>query len=216
MNGLLSEDIIHVKAFPEPPLSVPEIRRYAGLSACSREDISPGGNAPENEESSSAETLLRECIDEALPCCSYKVSWRILGTEALPFMSEDLSRALRGASKCILFAATVGPSFDRLLRKYARLSPSKTLFFQAIGAERAESLCEAFCREISGVLNEEMPGFRLLPRFSPGYGDLSLEVQRDVFSLLSLSHTLGITLSDSLLMSPSKSVTAVMGIGKDS
>ncbi|MBR3258643.1 MAG: vitamin B12 dependent methionine synthase, partial [Eggerthellaceae bacterium] len=46
----------------------------------------------------------------------------------------------------------------------------------------------------------------------PGYGDLPLEVQPDLLGLLDASRRLGITLSDSLLMSPTKSVTAIVGL----
>ena len=80
------------------------------------------------------------------------------------------------------------------------------MFFQAIGAERIESLCDAFCAE------REAEGLRLRPRFSPGYGDLPLELQRDLFRGLDCSRKIGLTLNESLLMSPSKSVTAIAGI----
>ena len=50
------------------------------------------------------------------------------------------------------------------------------------------------------------------PRFSPGYGDLSLEMQRDIFRVLDCPRKIGLTLNESLLMSPSKSVTAIIGI----
>ncbi|MBR5134836.1 MAG: Vitamin B12 dependent methionine synthase activation subunit, partial [Clostridia bacterium] len=55
-------------------------------------------------------------------------------------------------------------------------------------------------------------GERGMPRFSPGYGDLPLSVQRSVATLLGMEKTLGVCLSDSLLMSPSKSVTAFVGV----
>lgn len=53
---------------------------------------------------------------------------------------------------------------------------------------------------------------RLKPRFSAGYGDLPLEVQKDIFRVLDCPRKIGLTLNDSLLMSPTKSVTAIVGI----
>ena len=53
------------------------------------------------------------------------------------------------------------------------------------------------------------------PRFSPGYGDVSLEVQRIFFELLDCQKNLALTLNDSLIMSPEKSVTAFVGIYED-
>ena len=56
-------------------------------------------------------------------------------------------------------------------------------------------------------------GVSLTMRYSPGFGDLSLENQKKVFALLNPQKYIGVTLNDSLLMSPSKSVTAIVGIG---
>ena len=82
---------------------------------------------------------------------------------------------------------------------------------QAIGAERIESLCDVFCEELSQELQEE--GY-LTSRFSPGFGDLPLTIQHDVFRVLDCSRKIGLTLNESLLMSPSKSVTAFAGISR--
>ena len=56
-------------------------------------------------------------------------------------------------------------------------------------------------------------GLAVRPRFSPGYGDLPLALQREVFAALDCPRRIGLTLSDSLLMSPTKSVTALIGAG---
>jgi len=92
-----------------------------------------------------------------------------------------------------------------MIAKYGRISPVRALFFQAIGAERIESLCNAFCKDIKKDLN-------ITPRFSPGFGDLPLELQKDIFFALQPHRNIGLTLNESLLMSPSKSVTAIIGI----
>ena len=82
---------------------------------------------------------------------------------------------------------------------------------QAIGAERIEALCDVFCEKIR--LDAESAGLFPRPRFSPGYGDFPLELQKDIFRVLDCSRKIGLTLNESLLMSPSKSVTAVIGLG---
>ena len=124
-------------------------------------------------------------------------------------MSAALSKNLQNAESVILFAATVGVGIDRLISRYTRLSPAKAAILQAFGAERVEALCDAFLKEY-----EEEAGVKLLPRFSPGYSDLPLEVQRDIFALLDVPKYIGVSLNDSLLMSPSKSVTAFVGANK--
>lgn len=126
--------------------------------------------------------------------------------------SEDLAKCLKGSSEVILFAATVGLEVDRHIAKYQRFSPTKALLMQALGAERVETLCNVFNREMKEQALQE--GFSCTPRYSPGYGDLPLETQREVFRLLDCNRQIGISLNESLLMTPSKSVTAIFGLGK--
>ena len=77
---------------------------------------------------------------------------------------------------------------------------------QAVGTERIEALCDRFFEDLKTEYG------RIKPRFSPGYADLSLNTQRYIFSLLDCPRRIGIFLNQSLLMSPSKSVTAFVGI----
>ena len=51
------------------------------------------------------------------------------------------------------------------------------------------------------------------PGFSPGYGDLPLDLQREIFAALDCPKRIGVSLNESLLMSPSKSVSAIIGLG---
>lgn len=124
--------------------------------------------------------------------------------------SEQLAKNLQGCSKVLLLAATAGVGIDRLTEKYGRIAPSKALMFQAIGAELVEAVCDVFSKEYETEHN-----CILRPRFSPGYGDLPLETQKDIFAVLECAKKIGLTLNDSLLMSPSKSVTAFAGIGEE-
>lgn len=181
--------MIQTKTYPAPSVCQKEILRYAGCREA-------------NEET---EQLLRSCLAEALPTLTYRVCW----TEATntDFDSSQLNSNLAGCKKTFLFAATVGVGLDRLLQKYSRLSPAKALMLQAIGAERIEALCDAFCDDL-----ETWTGLFARPRFSPGYGDLKLEAQKEIFSLLQPMKHIGVSLTKSLLMSPSKSVTAFVGL----
>lgn len=187
-----------------------EIRRYAGMFG--KEYIDGDGSADR------LEALIDECLREVLPLLVYKVSWRYEdiawenGAPKLPFEqhSENLKTNLKDCGKAVLFAATIGLGIDRLIAKYGRISPVKALLLQAVGAERIETLCDAFNAEVRQQAEAE--GMTTVPRFSPGYGDLPLEVQRDFVQLLDCSRRIGVTLNDSLLMTPSKSVTAIIGM----
>lgn len=187
------------RSFPPPPVSKKDVLRYAG-----------GGTLSEETNA-----LLEACLQEAEPHFSYQVAFCKLPYRendghcdfgVFSFVSRDLAKALSGCSKVLLFAATVGVGIDRLIGRYSRLSPAKANFFAAIGTERAEALCDAFCQWM-----EREDGIRLRPRFSPGYGDLPLSVQRQIFDFIN-PNRIGLCLTDSLLMTPTKSVTAFAGI----
>ena len=163
--------------------------------------------------------LVDECLTEVREMLQYKVCYAILTTETDSniislscgqIASRNLAKNLSGCDKVIIFAATIGIGIDRLISKYSRLSPAKALCLQAIGAERVEALCNDFCEKMESELQGK--GESLRPRFSPGYGDLPLETQKMIFSLLDCPKRIGVTLGDTLLMSPSKSVTAFIGI----
>ena len=188
------------KTYNNLPFDKKEVLRYADCK-----DLSP-----------KIEALLNECIEEAIQTLSYKVCYCILPINiwgntidfgAFKVNSEKLTINLKKCEKAVLFGATLGTDFDRLIMKYGKLSPTKALFFQAIGATMIETLCDEFCKDIKAELN-----VNLKPRFSPGYGDLDLSCQKSIFKLLDCSKKIGLTLNDSLLMSPTKSVTAFVGI----
>ncbi len=180
----------------EPPkISKKEILRYAGA-----------------KNDGQYETLLDECIKECEEVIVYRLCYEICPLEIkddvlkigeMSFYSKDLAKCLGESKKVIVLAATLGVGLDRLINKYSKILPSKALFFQAIGSERIEALSDAFCRDF---------GKALTPRFSAGYGDLSLEAQKEIFKLLDITKTIGVTLTDGFMMSPVKSVTAFAGI----
>jgi len=192
--------VILNKRYAELPFCEKEILRYAGCKEADNEIVS----------------LIRSCIDEIKNKLTYKVCYRqfdvkicddICDFGAFAFRSKNLALNLKESESAILFAATVGVEIDRLIAKYGRISPSKALMFQAIGAERIEALCDAFCADISKECN-----VGTMPRFSPGYGDLPLDTQKDIFAVLFPEKQIGLTLTDSMLMLPSKSVTAIVGL----
>ena len=124
--------------------------------------------------------------------------------------SKSLESNLEGCNKIVLFAATVGAEVDRLILKYGKLSPARALILQAMGS----AAIECWCDDVNGIITQKYGATK--PRFSCGYGDLPLQLQRDIFTALSVTKRLGITLSDNLFMTPTKSVTAIIGIKNDS
>lgn len=129
----------------------------------------------------------------------------------LQFESRALSRNLRDCSQVVMMAATIGPGVDFLIRRAEMMSMVDAAIYQAAGAAMVESWCDIVNERIREEARAE--GLYARPRFSPGYGDVPLALQTDFARVLNLAATCGISLSDSLLMSPSKSVTAFIGLG---
>ena len=195
--------MIHTKTYAAPPVDTREILRYAGVRG----------------ESAETEALLQTCLAEAAPLLTYQVCWSVFplsrSADAMDLgfartASASLSKHLGSCQQVLVFAATTGIALDRLIHRYNRLSPARALLLQAIGTERIEALCDTFCQEMA--TQQSVLGGSVTHRFSPGYGDLPLSLQQDIFQVLNCHRTIGLTLNESLLMSPSKSVTALLGL----
>ena len=124
-------------------------------------------------------------------------------------VSADLARHLDGFRKLILLAGTIVIGADRLTGKYAILQPSRGTVMQAAGAAAIESFLDTVCLELEKSAG--LRGLRTRPRFSCGYGDLPLSLQRPIFTALSCEKLIGVALTDSFMMTPTKSVTAIVG-----
>ncbi|MEE0945298.1 MAG: vitamin B12 dependent-methionine synthase activation domain-containing protein [Acutalibacteraceae bacterium] len=166
------------------------------------------------EAVSEISSLIKDSIKEVQNVLSYRVCYFVLDVDIrndncdfsfFKVKSQSLAKFLNDKKKVVLFAATVGVELDRLIYKYSKTAPSKAVVIDAIGSLQIEALCDKFCAEFVG---EE----KAKRRFSAGYGDLPLETQKEIFSLLDCSKNIGLTLTHSLIMSPSKSVTAFLGI----
>ena len=132
----------------------------------------------------------------------------VLAIGSITSDSKALRKNLEGCERAVVFAATLGLDMDRLIAKYAGVKTAKALLFQAIGTERIEALCDVFCEDLQREYAQ------VKQRFSAGYGDFSISAQKEIFTMLDCSRQIGLTLNDSLLMSPTKSVTAIVGVKK--
>lgn len=125
------------------------------------------------------------------------------------FTSRDLARHLKGCDKALLLAATLGSRVDVAIRRLALGSVAEGAAAQAVAAALIESYCD------SVQAQADTDGLAQRPRFSPGYGDWNLEEQRLLFPVLDCAKRIGLTLTDGLMMAPSKSVTAIIGLSED-
>lgn len=158
-----------------------------------------------------AERELLRAIRPAMTAVRVKISRQadgglLLGT--LSVQSKGLEKNLTGCDEAFLFAVTLGLSCEQWLHKTALLSPAKHFLADALASAYAEAAADA-ANEILGE------GISTAPRFSPGYGDLPLSIQKDLIVLTEANKFLHIELQDSFLMVPQKSITAIIGIKND-
>ena len=195
----------------ESEISVKEVQRYMGYRGIA--DIGP-------DIMSKIEKAIDQVILQSHPrIISKEYPVTVSGntvtihaeTEDVVLQSESLARNLSGCCGAILLAATIGPACDMLVRRASVTSAADASIYQACGAAAIESFLDDMNDRYKA--DYEAQGLFLRPRFSPGYGDLKLDHQKDWFRLLDVTKQIGIELTDSLLMVPTKSVTAIIGIG---
>ena len=198
----MSYVIKELRAFPtELPLR--EVARYMGMRS---DEVS-------SEISALIEKLLPVFLGEVrCRACwvetSVSISENIIDFGLTKLESKDLARNLEGCSQAVLFAATIGNSVDRRCKSASIVSPSNAVVLDAMGSTAIEWFCDKLC----GEFQKFHPGCELRPRFSPGYGDVPLEFQKDLLRILDAQRKIGLTLSGSLMMLPQKSVTAIVGL----
>ena len=178
-----------------------------------------GYRGAEADEAVSA--LMEDCIQELFRASEPKSLSREYGLRLLPddgvdggcfqAKSKNLRKNLAGCHGIILFAATLGTGADYLLQRYNKLSVSNAVVMQAAAAAMMEAYCNEVCESLSKEYRER--GLFLHPRFSPGYGDFPLSCQPGILDALEAGKRIGIKLTEGFLMLPSKSVTAVIGVG---
>lgn len=163
-------------------------------------------------------SLIDSCCEEVNNCVKPKTLHRIFDCQVTEdeiivenkiFKSRRLAENLKGCKKVCLFGATLGTECDRLLRTYASTDIARTVVLQACLASKIEEVCDS----LEDKLKEE--GMSLRQRYSPGYFDLDITENRKIFELLELTKRIGLTLTDTCQMVPTKSVTAFIGVEND-
>ena len=175
-----------------------------------------------NEPDDSVRMLVDEVSSELLAVIKPKHIYRLYDCKTdgenvfagdLKITSGNLSGNLAQCHTVALLAATLGLEADKLLQRYEVINMAKASIVQACAAACIEAYCNLI-QESVRLAAQEQSGHPLFirPRFSPGYGDLPLETQKDIFCVLDCTKRIGLTLTQNLLMYPTKSVTAFIGL----
>ena len=132
----------------------------------------------------------------------------ILGAMSEPLTGDDIKRHLKNCNKAVLLAATLSQDADKLIRQAAVTDVAYSLALDCICSAVIEQVCD---RAEEEIFARQVAPYRTW-RFSPGYGDFSITIQRGFLLALNAQRRIGLTVTDSSLLIPSKSVTAVIGV----
>jgi len=197
--------MIYQKSYTLPGVNIKEALRYAGARGACPEDVSGLSEIALRVE----EAAFPRAVFAEFPLTSLPSGVRI---GDIDIESMALRRHLSGCERCTLLFATVGIEVDRLTLKYGARRTLFALLCDAVGSERAEALADAVTRDIKELAGGR--GYKITRRFSPGYLDLPLNALGAFAELLSIKTRLGISISESYLMSPKKSISAIIGYYK--
>lgn len=167
-----------------------EVLRYLGYN----------GIEPTEEISLAIDRMENELFSVATP----RTIALEMGISELLWNGDTIAKATKGCERVVLFAATLGTGVDRLMARVESINMGDAVILQALAATAIEEVCD----ELQGKYNSR-------PRISPGYGDFPLSAQKEILKILDAPRKIGLSSTESLMLVPTKSVTAIFGLKED-
>lgn len=169
------------------------------------------------------EKLIKECGDRLKAAANPRYVWKkfdldrngneftVRGTD-ISFRGDTAAAFLDGCDTCAMLGATLGIGGDAAIRRAQHTNMAKAVIYDACATDLIEKVCDYAMTDIGSYAAQ--CNMQITDRFSPGYGDFALEFQRDLCNLIDAGRSLGIYVTENLLLTPAKSVTAIVGIGR--
>lgn len=170
------------------------------------------------------EQLLNQCLIEIRQLMTTKFVYETFNIDhgegsiglrdtILVMESNDIINHLAKSDKCVLMAASLGLEVDMKIAYYSKTDVTKSLILDACASTAIEALCD----EVEEKIRKEAcdHGYNITTRFSPGYGDLPITLQKSFTQVLQTYPKMGLTVTESSIMLPRKSVTALIGWQKE-
>lgn len=172
------------------------------------------------QELGEIEPLLSQCEELVLKAITPLFVYRYFPLEyvgetpvlcGIELVGKDIAGHLGGCGGAVLMCCTAGAGADRLIRALQAEDMTKAVIADAFAGAAVEKICEAAEKEAA----ERLSGKHFTWRFSPGYGDFPLEIQPKLLALLNAPQKIGVCATESLMMTPCKSVTAIIGVSDE-
>lgn len=172
--------------------------------------------------SQSLEALLDTCEEMVLQAAMVRYLYRVvdiceieqgvaIAEEDFILKGMDIKNHLRGCDRAVVFCATLSVGIDRLIHLAQKQDIARALAVDALASTAIEQACD----KIELVIKEAMPQYYFTWRYGVGYGDFPIEQQADILKLLDAPRKIGLNVTASHMLTPGKSVTAVMGLSKE-
>ena len=193
---------MRIKFLREPHVCRAEMLRYARC----------GDGVGVEKEAEQAQRLVDDLIRPAAAAVVFDIKrdGEKLFVADTELEGKSIKKLLAPCNKCVVMAITVGFELDMKIAALGSASPALSLLADAAASSAVEDACDACCESIESEL-----GVNLTPRFSPGYGDLPMNIQPALLTLTNARRDLGLTVGSGCMLSPIKSVTAIAGIKEE-
>ena len=188
------------------------------LTSPDRDEVLRYMGTPPNRADDALLALVEDCARQLLAAVRPRWSYRIFELQVqedgvrldcgLLLPGASLSRHLSGCTRAAVFCATLGAEADGLIRRAECSDMTRALALDCCASALVEQLCDRVETQLQG----QFPGCFFPYRFSPGYGDLPLEVNTPLLDLLDAPRRVGLCANSSHLLTPRKSVTAILGV----
>lgn len=188
------------------------------LSTPDRDEVLRYMGVPPQKADAAACALVDECAGQLLNAATPRWCGQMFDLSVEPdgvrldndllLGGQELKAHLDGCQQAVVFCATLGADVDTLIRRAQYTDMARALALDCC----ASALVEQLCDRIEAYIHAQLPGLHSPYRYSPGYGDLPLGVQPALLAALDAHRLIGLSATDSHIMTPRKSVTAILGL----
>lgn len=130
---------------------------------------------------------------------------------SLVLPGKDILNHLTGCEKAVLMCATLSSDVDRMIRVAELSDMLCALAMDCLASTAIEQLCD----KVELKIKQDFPGYEMTWRYGVGYGDLPISLQREFLTVLNAGKKIGLNATESYILTPRKSVTAVIGLSRD-
>ena len=165
----------------------------------------------DTEPDADTKAELTQIINEVSQWLHPQFSYFVVSVQPTFDMGNIILRQLRGSEAYALFICTAGMAYEAYQQRLKEQGDMVRVFIaDALGSVIAEKCADQM--EIALQESIDKLGWKHTNRFSPGYCGWHVSQQQLLFPLFQ-GHTCGVTLTDSSLMVPIKSVSGIIGLG---